>query len=115
MADLFDALGVGARVVARYRLPDGVLTDALGEIVYIGAGEDYVPDADRHDAAEAQTPHADAPALDADKQASAPAGAGRVVVVRTRRGDVVVPTSRITHAKPVPPPPQRRGPRAHGG
>lgn len=115
MADLFDALGVGARVVARYRLPDEVLTDALGEIVYIGAAKDYAPDADRHDAAEPQPLHAGVPALGADRQASEPVAAGRVVVVRTRRGDVVVPTSRITHAKPVPPPPQRRGPRAHGG
>ncbi|MDK6275328.1 hypothetical protein QP116_06205 [Pseudoglutamicibacter cumminsii] len=96
MADLFDALGVGARVVARYRLPDERLTDALGEIVYIGSAEDYVPDAD---------------SLHAESEASAPVGAGRVVVVRTRRGDVFVPTARVTHAKPVPPPPQRRAPR----
>ncbi|MBM7795274.1 hypothetical protein [Pseudoglutamicibacter cumminsii] len=101
MADLFDALGVGARVVARYRLPDETLTDALGEIVYIGSAEDYVPDAD---------------SLHAESEASAPVGvgrmgAGRIVVVRTRRGDVFVPTARVTHAKPVPPPPQRRAPR----
>lgn len=101
MADLFDALGVGARVVARYRLPDETLTDALGEIVYIGSAEDYVPDADSlHAESEASA------LMDADS-----VGAGRVVVVRTRRGDVFVPTARVTHAKPVPPPPQRRAPR----
>jgi len=35
----------------------------------------------------------------------------RSVRVRTRRGEVIIATSAITHAKPVPPPPTRRGPR----
>ena len=39
----------------------------------------------------------------------------RSITVRTRRGDVVIPTESITHAKPVPPPPPRRGARRTGG
>ncbi|MDR2257193.1 MAG: hypothetical protein LBE25_14530 [Arthrobacter sp.] len=39
-------------------------------------------------------------------------GAERSICVRTKRGEVRIATSLITHAKPVPPPPARRASRS---
>lgn len=82
VSDLFDALRPGTRVVVRYRLDDGgahTLSDALG--VFDGV-------------------------LSAPPSGGAPPE--RAVRILTRRGPVIIPTARVTRAKPVPAPPPRR-------
>lgn len=82
MADFFDALKLGTRVVVRYRIDDGAghtLSDALGVFDGVVLGD-----------------------------AAGPTSGERAVRILTRRGPVLVPTAQITHAKPVPPPPDRR-------
>jgi hypothetical protein len=85
MADLFDTVPQGTRVVVRFRLTR-----------------------EQPSAADAETSrprHSDAiGTLVAVERVD---GERRVRIL-TRRGEVVVPTAAITHAKPVPPPPQRR-------
>ncbi|MGO3152987.1 MAG: putative acetyltransferase [Galactobacter sp.] len=74
MADFFDSVPLGTRVVVRYRLsnPGATagpgLSDALGELIAV------------------ESVH----------------GSRRVTIL-TRRGEVSIPTASITHAKPVPP------------
>ena len=87
--DFFDTLSPGDRIVVRYRLegPRGAMSsDALGTFVGVRAA-----------------------ATESDAEGET---AGDAVVVRTRSGDVPVPRSAVTHAKLVPPAPERRRPRA---
>lgn len=93
MADFFDALRPGTRVVVRYRITDDAghtLSDALGEFDGVVLGDAVGPG-------------------DASAAGKAPLAPGeRGVRILTRRGAVLIPTAQVTHAKPVPPPPPRR-------
>ncbi|GER21789.1 hypothetical protein NCCP1664_02860 [Zafaria cholistanensis] len=89
--DFFATLLPGDRIVVRYRLgedastPGGpALTDALGEFAGLEEGPA-------------------APDGRGDREAT--------VSVRTRKGVVRIALSSITHAKRVPPPPERRASR----
>ncbi|GAA3671459.1 hypothetical protein GCM10023081_07280 [Arthrobacter ginkgonis] len=101
--DFFASLLPGDRIVVRYRLgkdssaPGGpALTDALGE--FAGLQEGTVT----------------GEGTVSGESSAARDGAGireAAVAVRTRSGIVLIALSSVTHAKRVPPPPARRGPR----
>ncbi|MGO1318932.1 MAG: putative acetyltransferase [Galactobacter sp.] len=81
MADFFDLTPPGTRVVVRYKLgQEG------------GSGAPRVSDALGELLAVESTTE------------------GRIVRILTRRGEVSIPTSAITHAKRVPPPPAKHTP-----
>jgi len=91
--DFFATLLPGERIVVRYRLKDSsapggpALTDALGEFAGLQEGPATGESAGTREA---------------------------TVAVRTRSGIVLIALSSVTHAKRVPPPPVRRGPRRPG-
>lgn len=93
--DFFDALSAGDRIVVRYRLggPETGprFSDVLG--TYAGLASPAGPTA----------------ACAAGEGAGA---ADSLVVVHTRSGEVLVPRGSVTHAKRVPPAPDRRRSRA---
>lgn len=109
MADFFDALRPGTRVVVRYRITGDAghtLSDALGEFDGVVLGGPVGPGDGVGPGGVAEDSGKDSDASAAGKAALAPGERG--VRILTRRGAVLIPTAQVTHAKPVPPPPPRR-------
>lgn len=102
----------------RWALPSGDasgkrFTDSIGTI--LGPDPTLDPDDDaRHDSRQpsAHAVEGTAHSGDMNTDGTAVADAGDVLVLETRRGRVEIPWSAIHLAKPVPPPPPRRAPRA---